>query len=447
MKSTLKFLIEVNKLKEITRTGWKIWRIPNPETIADHIFRVCFLAFLLGKKKGLHLKIALQNALSHDLCETYAGDITPFFYYQNLDIKKAKDREILMKGIRLSQKDKRRRMGIKFKREKRALLKLVKLLKRGLKNEIFNRWLNYEKGHLPEGKFVKQIDWAENLIQSLEYLGPEGSGSGWWELADEKIHDPLLLNFLEIIQKKFYHQASVISHKEQVELENILDFTLKIGQLKRMPRLYWSIRGAKSPETVAGHIFTVAIMAWVLGRHKGLNQEKLLKMALCHEISAVYTGDTTPYDSLLLEKPKEKEEILKKAPRLSREQKKEIFFKDFQEEKKTIEMLTKKLSPALRKEIIQLWKEYRTKSSPEGNFLSQLNVLAVLLQGLLYEQKDKSFFSAPLWEWAFENIDHPACLELLGEMKKKFYAKSFYHKFGTSVRNFGKKFPRIFAKK
>jgi hypothetical protein len=48
-----------------------------------------------------------------------------------------------------------------------------------------------------------------------------------------------------------------------------------------------------------------------------------------------------------------------------------------------------------------------------------------LLQGLLYEKKDKNFSAAPLWEWAFEVADDPLILELLDDeedgMKKKFY--------------------------
>ena len=86
-----------------------------------------------------------------------------------------------------------------------------------------------------------------------------------------------------------------------------------------------------------------------------------------------------------------------------------------------MENLALNLEPQLKREILQLWKEYRTKSSPEGRFLSQLNVAAVLLQGLIYEKKYKNFSAAPLWEWAFEISDDPLILEFLEEMKKRFY--------------------------
>jgi putative hydrolase of HD superfamily len=212
------------------------------------------------------------------------------------------------------------------------------------------------------------------------------------------------------------------NYKGNKKLEAILDFILEIGKLKRMPRLYWILRGIENPETVAGHIFTLAIMAWVFGKEKKeLNQEKLLKMALCHELSAVYTGDTTPYDRILPEDKKEREKILKKMIRLSRKEKEWIFLKDYRAEKKALEKLTKKLDPFLKREILGLWHEYRMRSSLEAKFLGQLNTLAVLLQALFYEKKYKKFSAAPLWEFAFENCDDKICLSLMDEMKKKFY--------------------------
>jgi 5'-deoxynucleotidase YfbR-like HD superfamily hydrolase len=94
-------------------------------------------------------------------------------------------------------------------------------------------------------------------------------------------------------------------------------------------------------------------------------------MALCHELSAVYTGDTTPYDRILPKDEKEREEVLKKMIRLSKKEKKWIFLTDYKKEKKAIERLTKKIDPSIKKEILELWHEYRTRSSPEAKFASR----------------------------------------------------------------------------
>ena len=247
------------------------------------------------------------------------------------------------------------------------------------------------------------------------------AGSCWWEGADEIVEDPLLIDFLKVIQKRFYGEK-IKKFEGEGELEDILDFLLEIGRLKGMPRLYWLIYKIKNPETVASHIFGLALMVWLFGG-KGkpkCNMEKLLKMALCHEISAVYTGDTTPYGKI--SDKREKKKILKKWPRLTKKEKVKRFIKDFKEEKKAFEKISSilKKSP-VRKEIVRLWQEYRTKSALEGSFLSRLNVSAVLLQALLYEKENKSFSAVPIWEWAMESADNPVNFLLLEEMERIFY--------------------------
>lgn len=421
MKETLEFLIKINKLKETPRTGWVLMKVKNPETIAEHIFRLCFSSWFLGRIKNFNEERLIKTALSHDLCEVYAGDKTPFFYWEKLDKSKKEEEKILLKGIRLSKGEKEKRAKIKFENEKKSLLKLLYFLENDLKKEIFTLWMNYEKRTSPLGKFVKQIDRVETLLQSIEYFGKKGGGTSWWELTEEIVDDDLILEFLEVIQKKFY-KKKIKESKKARELESILDFLLKIGKVKRMPRLYWKLREVKSPETVAGHIFTLATMAWIFGRKKrNLNMEKLLKMALCHELSAVYTGDTTQYDRILPKNKKERKKVLEKMLRLSKKEKEQISAADYKEEEKAFKKLTKKLSPPLKNEILQLWGEYRKRNSLEASFLSQLNTLSVLFQGLLYETKDQNFTAQPLWEWAFETCEDELTVKLLEELKNKFY--------------------------
>jgi putative hydrolase of HD superfamily len=423
MEDKLNFLIEIHKLKEMPRTGWVLRRVKDPETIASHMFGVAMSNWILGNETNFKVKRLIEMGLFHDLCEVYAGDVTPFFYFiRNLPKNEEKREKFLRKYVRLSKREKEKRGKEKFELEKRSLLKLLKFLKPEEKKEIFFLWINFEKRISKEGDFVRQVDKVETLIQAIQYFGTQkGSPSeGWWEESEEFVHHPLLLEFLSVIQKRFYGKAE--KYKKNKKLEAILDFILEINKLKRMPRLYWILRGIKNPEKVADHLFTLAIMAWIFGKErKDLNQEKLLKMALCHELSAVYTGDTTPYDRILPKNEKEREEVLKKMIRLSKKEKEWIFLKDYKIEKKALTKLTKKLDPKIRKEILDLWHDYRTRSSPEAKFLGQLNILAILLQGLLYEKQYSEFSASPLWEWAFEHCDDKICISLIDQMKKKFY--------------------------
>ena len=422
MKEVINFLIKVSKLKEEPRNGWVLAGVKNPETIAEHTFRLAVATWLLGEKRNLNVKRAILIALFHDICEVYTGEIVPLIYYPNLPRDKEKRKKILMKWARLSKKEKQERGQMKFEKERKGLLKLIKDLRPELRYEIFSLWVDFEKGISREGRFVNQLNRIETLLQSINYFGTRNlkGPTRWWEWTEEIVDDPLLLDFLKVIQKKFYGK-SIKNYKRYKDLENILDFLLEIGKLKEMSRLYWILRGVKDAETVASHMFDLAIMAWIFSSGKKLNREKLLKMALCHEMSAVYTGDTTPYDRILPRNKKDQKELLKKWSRIPKEKKQKIFFLDFKEEKKAFERLTKKLEPPFKNEIIQLWKEYKTKTSIEGHLLPQLNVLGVLIQALLYEKRDRKCSAAPIWEWAFEACDNKECFDFLEEIKKKFY--------------------------
>jgi putative hydrolase of HD superfamily len=41
-------LLKVGKLKSLKRTGWVREGMPDPESVAEHTFRVCFLILVLG---------------------------------------------------------------------------------------------------------------------------------------------------------------------------------------------------------------------------------------------------------------------------------------------------------------------------------------------------------------------------------------------------------------
>ena len=428
MRNIINFLIEISKLKETPRTGWVLMKVKNPETIAEHIFRVALTGWLLGKKKNLNIKKIIKLALSHDLPEVYAGDVTPFFYWDILDREKKEEEEILLKGVRLSKKEKEERGKIKSEKERKSLLKLIKYLQPELGREIFSSWLDYEKRITKEGKFLKQVDRIETLLQSVEYFGvsEKKGGTSWWEGTEEIVEDPLLLEFLGVIQKKFYLRV-IKNYKINKELENILDFLLQIGKLKRMPRKGWVIRGVKNPETIGGCIFMLALTAWIFAIEKKpqLNMEKLLKMVLCHELGKVYASDETPYNAALCNKTKkERREILKKWIRFSKKEKMEIFFENYIKEKKALKKLVLRLPPDLKKEIIQLWDEFKNVSTPEAHFLNQLHILANLFQALQYWKKDKRFPMGAFWEWAFEVANSQMSFEFIEELKKKFYNKA-----------------------
>jgi putative hydrolase of HD superfamily len=203
MKDILNFLIEVGKLKKKPRRGWVVHQIKNPETTAEHIFRMTIIAWALGRKRKMNLERIIKMALVHDLCEVYAPDFTP--YDPLLPKNKKKTMEVLKKWPKFSPALKIKQYKRKFKLEFESLNKLTSKLSPDLKAEIKNLWLEYEKGLTKEGRFLKQIDKVENLLQGMEYWKKYGKIQHrlWMRWIKEILDDPVLLEFIKILEEKF----------------------------------------------------------------------------------------------------------------------------------------------------------------------------------------------------------------------------------------------------
>jgi putative hydrolase of HD superfamily len=205
MTNLLRFFTESGKLKTMPRSGWVLRGIKNPESIAEHTFRVALMAWTLGiQKHNFNIEKLIKIALVHDLCEVYAGDITP---YDTILPKNARKRkEMLQTWPRFSEIQKKRLSESKYKKEKQGLEKLTKNLPAGLKKEMEMLWLDYEKGLSKEGRFFRQIDRAENLLQSLEYwqIDKNLPQKSWWTQANELFDDKLLLELVSNMDKEFH---------------------------------------------------------------------------------------------------------------------------------------------------------------------------------------------------------------------------------------------------
>jgi 5'-deoxynucleotidase YfbR-like HD superfamily hydrolase len=206
MDSIIKFFIEIGKLKEMPRRGWVIRDVKNPESIADHTFRAAMMAWVLAsrKDKKINLEKLIKISLIHDLCEVYAGDITP--YDSILPTDKKRRLEMLKTWPRFTEKQKKRMAESKYKKEKAGLEKLTKDLPAGLKNEMMSLWLDYEKGKTPEGKFFQHTDRMEGFLQAAEYsrTNKNVSQKPYWTQAEELHDDPVLLKFMEEIDQEFH---------------------------------------------------------------------------------------------------------------------------------------------------------------------------------------------------------------------------------------------------
>jgi putative hydrolase of HD superfamily len=157
-------------LKSLYRQGWLKRDVPELrcESVADHSFGTALLALLLAGREpfaDVDRDRAIRMALIHELCEVYAGDITP------------------VDGISAEEK---------HRLERDSLLRVLAGLPGSLTDqtadgpgpdgpgkgdgaELLALWDDFEAGASPEARLIRQLDRLEMGIQAAIYRA-EGYG-------------------------------------------------------------------------------------------------------------------------------------------------------------------------------------------------------------------------------------------------------------------------------
>jgi len=138
------FAKDVGKLKILKRTGWIRHKIPSPESVAEHSYRVAVLAMALAPHMKVDELKVIKMALIHDLGEAEIGDIVTIRGGKRLSNHKAK-----------------------VEKERKGLEKILTSLDN--KEEYLKLFDEYEENKTPEAQFVKQLDRLEMAIQAQEY--------------------------------------------------------------------------------------------------------------------------------------------------------------------------------------------------------------------------------------------------------------------------------------
>ena len=69
------FLFEMGHLKRVTRAGWLLLGIPQPETVAEHCFRAGAVGIALAALEGADIGRTAALCLLHDSHQTRTGDV------------------------------------------------------------------------------------------------------------------------------------------------------------------------------------------------------------------------------------------------------------------------------------------------------------------------------------------------------------------------------------
>ncbi|TYI99974.1 hypothetical protein E1A91_A13G055800v1 [Gossypium mustelinum] len=142
-----------------------------------------------------------------------------------------------------------------------------------------------------------------------------------------------------------------------------IDFLTLCHSLKTTKRKGWINHGIKGPESIADHMYRMALMALIAGDLPGVNRERCIKIAIVHDIAEAIVGDITPSCGV----PKEEKSRREQA---------------------ALTEMCKILGGGMRvaaEEIQELWVEYENNASLEANLVKDFDKVELILQALEYE--------------------------------------------------------------
>ncbi|KAF4521256.1 hypothetical protein B566_EDAN008457 [Ephemera danica] len=80
-----------------------------------------------------------------------------------------------------------------------------------------------------------------------------------------------------------------------INTRQLLDFLRFMHKLKHLKRQGWVLKDVKEPETVAGHMYRMAVMSMVLPENSGIDRIRCMELSLVHDMGESIIGDITPY--------------------------------------------------------------------------------------------------------------------------------------------------------
>ncbi|ESO86057.1 hypothetical protein LOTGIDRAFT_167561 [Lottia gigantea] len=166
---------------------------------------------------------------------------------------------------------------------------------------------------------------------------------------------------------------------------NLVEFFSLVGQLKRVKRTGWVRNHITDPESVAGHMYRMAVMALFISPDTAVNRDRCIKMCLVHDMAECIVGDITPFDGITKEEKNKREET-------------------------AIHYICGLIPEKIGQEILFLWQEYESGTTPEAIFVKDLDKYDMIQQAHEYEQIEnkpnslQEFFSTTQGQFKTEQV-------------------------------------------
>ena len=142
----------------------------------------------------------------------------------------------------------------------------------------------------------------------------------------------------------------------------IEEFFQKVLELKNVQRRGWKEKlEINNPESVADHSYSTAVISMILSDIKGLDTEKIIKMALLHDLAESITGDITP-------------------DKITKEKKNKI-------ETDAIKNILQNLPSNISQTYFKIWNEYQENYTNEAILLHEIDKLEMAFQAKSYQSQ------------------------------------------------------------
>ncbi|CAK9819017.1 5'-deoxynucleotidase HDDC2 [Anthophora quadrimaculata] len=150
-----------------------------------------------------------------------------------------------------------------------------------------------------------------------------------------------------------------------MDIKKLQEFMELVGRLKHMKRKGWVIKNIVDSETIAGHMYRMAMLSFLVDNKENLDKVKIMQMALIHDLAECIVGDITPSCGI---PPDEKHRL----------------------EDEAMEEISKLLGDK-GLGILEMFREYEKQESPEAKYVKDLDRLDLIMQAYEYEKRDDAF--------------------------------------------------------
>lgn len=174
-------------------------------------------------------------------------------------------------------------------------------------------------------------------------------------------------------------------------MKELIGILQTISNLKKIKRKGWLVKKIKNPESVADHTTLMALMAMLWAKKYQVDELKLIKMALLHDLAeAEISDDIGRHDGIGPEKKHQMEE-------------------------EAMKRLCSRFPEG--KEWFEIWKEAEQLKTKEAKLVKQFDGLDLVIQALEYEkQVDDPREMDEFWLDAKSRIGHQELRPLFDEL-------------------------------